>query len=187
MQKSFQNSQYVNKETTLYCGIIGYDTVLPCRWDYGTHVKATPEMDTTCSFELWYPLSKQICTTTNETTISIQISLIILQSQPHMVWRLRYGIGWLKNRGSIIDKGSRFFSFPQCSDRLCVPPTLSDEHKGALSRAVKRSGRETVQLSRYSAYIKNIWSYTATPLYILKARCIFKHRNKFTLALPPVC
>jgi len=53
-----------------------------------------------------------------------------------------------------------------------------------LTAGVKRPGRAASHSPPSSAEVKNLWSYTSTPPYAFTAWCLFKHRNKFTFALP---
>jgi hypothetical protein len=50
---------------------------------------------------------------------------------------------WVDARGSIPERGKRFFCMPQGPDRLLGPPNLlSSGYGGALSSGVMRLGRE---------------------------------------------
>jgi hypothetical protein len=51
---------------------------------------------------------------------------------------------------------------------------------GALSRGVKRPGREADHSPPSSAEVNNVWSYTSTPQYVFMAWCLIKHRENFT-------
>jgi hypothetical protein len=53
---------------------------------------------------------------------------------------------------------------------------------GALSLGVKRPGREADHSPPFSAEVKNEWSYTSTPQYVLTAWCLVKHRDNFTFS-----
>jgi hypothetical protein len=50
---------------------------------------------------------------------------------------------------------------------------------GALSPEVKRPGRKTDHSPPSIAKVKNAWSYTSTPPYLLITRCLSKHRIRF--------
>jgi hypothetical protein len=49
-----------------------------------------------------------------------------------------------------------------------------------LSLGIKRPVRETDHSPPSSAEVKNAWSYTSTPQYVLMTWCLVKHRNNFT-------
>jgi hypothetical protein len=51
---------------------------------------------------------------------------------------------------------------------------------GPLSLGIKRPGREADHSPPSSAEVKNTWSYTSTPQYVLVAWCLVKHRGTFT-------
>jgi hypothetical protein len=55
---------------------------------------------------------------------------------------------------------------------------------GVLSLGVKRPRREADHSLPSSAEVKNAWSYTSTPQYVLMAWCLVKHRDNFTFTLP---
>jgi hypothetical protein len=48
-----------------------------------------------------------------------------------------------------------------------------------------RPGREADHSRPSVAEVKNVWSYTSTPLYPLMAWCSVKHRDNFTLLIEP--
>jgi hypothetical protein len=54
---------------------------------------------------------------------------------------------------------------------------------GALSPGLKRPGREAVHSSPSSVEVKNVCSYTSTPPYVVKALCLVKQRDNFTVDL----
>jgi hypothetical protein len=49
------------------------------------------------------------------------------------------------------------------------PNILSNGYQGALSREVKRPGREADYSPQASAEVKNMWIYTSTPPYAFMA------------------
>jgi hypothetical protein len=57
----------------------------------------------------------------------------------------------------------------------------------ALSRGVKRLGREADHLPPSSTEVTNAWSYTATPPIVLIAWCLVKHRDNFTVVSLTSC
>jgi hypothetical protein len=69
---------------------------------------------------------------------------------------------------------------PQCWDRLWGQHSpLSNGYWKPFSR-VKRQGHEIDHSPQSSAKVKNAWSYTSAPPYVLMARCILKTKAKFT-------
>jgi len=54
---------------------------------------------------------------------------------------------------------------------------------GSLSLEVKWPGHEADHSPPSSAEIKNVWSYTSIPPYILMTWCLVKHRDNFTFYL----
>jgi len=48
---------------------------------------------------------------------------------------------------------------------------------GYLSPELKRPKREADHWPPSPAKVKNLWSYTSTPSYIIKSWCLIKHRN----------
>jgi hypothetical protein len=62
----------------------------------------------------------------------------------------------LDDRGSIFSRDKRFFSCPQCQDRLWGPPSLLfNGYRGVLSTGVKRERRQADDSPSSSAEIKN--------------------------------
>jgi hypothetical protein len=66
-----------------------------------------------------------------------------------------------RRRGSIPGKGKRFFSSPQCPDRLWDPPI--QWVPGALSPGVKRLGHEADHSPTSSAEVKNFGAIPSIP------------------------
>jgi hypothetical protein len=58
---------------------------------------------------------------------------------------------------------------------------------GAPSPGVKRPGREADRSPPSSAEVKNAWSYTSTPQYVLMAWCLVKHRHIARLTSSSYC
>jgi hypothetical protein len=76
----------------------------------------------------------------------------------------------LDDRWAGVPVGSRIFSSPCRSDRLWGSPNLlSNGYRGALSPAVKRSGREADHAPPASAIVKKMWIYTSTSPYAFMA------------------
>jgi hypothetical protein len=63
--------------------------------------------------------------------------------------------------------GSRIFSSSRLPDHIWGPPSLlSNGYRGALSPAIKRSGREADHSPPASAEVKNMWIHTSAPPYV---------------------
>jgi hypothetical protein len=70
----------------------------------------------------------------------------------------------LEGRSTILGRGKRFFSNPQRTDQLWVPPSLpSIGYRGALSLALKRPMREADHSPPYSADINNVEAIPPLP------------------------
>jgi hypothetical protein len=89
---------------------------------------------------------------------------------------LGYG---LDDRGFESLQGLGIFLFTTAS-RTALGPTQPPLQcvPGVLSLAVKRPGRRADNSPPFSAEIKNAWSYTSTPPYMVW--CLVKHRGNFT-------
>jgi hypothetical protein len=95
------------------------------------------------------------------------------------VWRLGYR---LDDWGSIPSRGWEFSSSLPCPDWLWGPPPIQWT-PWAISLGVKRPGSEADHSPPPSAEVKNAWSYTSTPQYVLMAWCLVKQKDKFTFTL----
>jgi hypothetical protein len=84
-----------------------------------------------------------------------------------------------RNHGSIPGRGRRHL-FPTRS-RPVLGPTQSPIQwvPGSIYQGVKRPGHEADHTPPSSAKVKNVWSYTSTPLSVFMAQCLIKHRENF--------
>jgi hypothetical protein len=80
-----------------------------------------------------------------------------------------WATGWMI-RGSSPGQGWKFLSSPPRPDRLYGPPSLLSNVYQGLSLGVRRPGREADHSPPSSAGVKNVWSYTSTPLICLHGR-----------------
>jgi hypothetical protein len=96
-----------------------------------------------------------------------------------------------RNRGSSVNTVTRLwagqlgFKSQQGQEISCRPDLGSTQPpirwvSGALSLGVKRPRREADHSPPSNAEVKNMWSYTSSPLYIFMAWYLVKHRDKFT-------
>jgi hypothetical protein len=74
--------------------------------------------------------------------------------------------------------------FNPVRDRLWGSPAIYLISTGFLSPGIKRPVRETLSSSPYSAYIRNVWSYTTIPRLLYGVD--FDYSFFFTLALQPI-
>jgi hypothetical protein len=76
------------------------------------------------------------------------------------------------------DEGQVSIPFPLRPDKPWGPPSLLfNGHQGYLPSGVKRPGREADHSPPSSAEVKNAWSYTSTPTYVLTTWYLVKHRK----------
>jgi hypothetical protein len=117
---------------------------------------------------------------------------MILHSLPHKQSRgssvgivLGYG---LDNRGSRVrfPAGLGIFLFTTASRTALGPthPPIQWVPFRAVSLGVKRPGREADHSPPSSAEVKDVWSYTSTPLYAFMAWCSVKRSTGTTLHTP---
>jgi len=81
----------------------------------------------------------------------------------------------LDDRASIPDRGKNFFSSPPRPNRHWGSPSLISI---VLFLGVRRPENRADYSPPYNDKVKNAWSYTFTPLYIMKW-CLVKHRISF--------
>jgi hypothetical protein len=67
------------------------------------------------------------------------------------------------------------------------PPNVLPTTYGVLSLAVKQLGYKDEYLPSASGEVKNVWSYTSIPSYILTVRCLTKHRDNITFTINCMC
>jgi hypothetical protein len=76
---------------------------------------------------------------------------------------------------------SGFSSSSPCSDQFGAHPMSYLVGSRASFPRAKWPGYEADHLSPNSIRVKNVWSYTSAPSYIILAWCIIKHRDRLYL------
>jgi hypothetical protein len=88
-----------------------------------------------------------------------------------------------KNHGSISDRARRLFSSPRGPDRLVFTDSPIQWAQRASYHGAKQPGREADHTALSNVKVKNVWSYTSTPLFVFMALFLIKHRKSLLFCL----
>jgi hypothetical protein len=86
------------------------------------------------------------------------------------------------NHGSIPGRGRRLFPTRSRPASVFTQSPIQ-RAQGAIYQEVMRLGREADRTSLSSVKVRNVWSYTSTPLTVFMVWFLFKHRKSLIFYL----